>query len=304
MNPDRLRLARDTTAAAVAEYLDRPLDGPDGAVERFSPFPAADQNVICFLNGTMDTVAPRRAFGLVLAPEEARAALRAAGYSVIVCQHPKYDLARVLRQLCTSPIAPGIHPTAIVDGVADIARTATIGPYAVLSGTVRIGDASVVGAHARLYHDVTVGSHCRIRSGVAIGGDPFNFGVGPDQRTERLPGFGGVRIGDDVDIGHGVVISRGIDRDTVIGHGVRINDLTMIGNAVSIDDRAMVMANCMVGGHAQLGRGCWLGMGAHILESVSIGEGAKVGMGSVVLEAVPPGAVVVGVPARFLRMNR
>jgi serine O-acetyltransferase len=46
-----------------------------------------------------------------------------------------------------------------------------------------------------------------------------------------------------------------------------------------------------------------IGSHAVILGNITVGEGAKVGSGSVVIESVPPGATVIGVPGRVVRIN-
>jgi serine O-acetyltransferase len=56
--------------------------------------------------------------------------------------------------------------------------------------------------------------------------------------------------------------------------------------------------------HPQLGRGVVVGSNACILGAIEIGDGARVGSGSVVIKAVPPGATVVGVPARVIVPKR
>jgi acetyltransferase-like isoleucine patch superfamily enzyme len=44
--------------------------------------------------------------------------------------------------------------------------------------------------------------------------------------------------------------------------------------------------------------GAWIGIGAVVLKGVRIGAGARVEAGAVVTRDVPPGATVVGNPAR------
>ena len=51
----------------------------------------------------------------------------------------------------------------------------------------------------------------------------------------------------------------------------------------------------------QVGDNVFIGAGAKILGPITIGNGSKIGAGAVVVRPVPPGATVVGVPARIVR---
>ena len=52
-----------------------------------------------------------------------------------------------------------------------------------------------------------------------------------------------------------------------------------------------------------LGHDVWVGHGAVVLPGVTLGTGAAVGAGSIVTRDVPPFAIVVGNPARVLRLR-
>jgi acetyltransferase-like isoleucine patch superfamily enzyme len=52
-----------------------------------------------------------------------------------------------------------------------------------------------------------------------------------------------------------------------------------------------------------LGDGCDVGINATILPGVTVGRGAQIGAGAVVVHDVPDFAVVVGNPARVLRLR-
>jgi maltose O-acetyltransferase len=85
---------------------------------------------------------------------------------------------------------------------------------------------------------------------------------------------------------------------------VSIGDGTQIGPAVQIltadhpRDPAERATNVEWGTPIRIGSNVWIGGGAVILPGVSIGDDAVVGAASVVTKDVPPGATVVGSPAR------
>lgn len=56
-------------------------------------------------------------------------------------------------------------------------------------------------------------------------------------------------------------------------------------------------------GKTTIGNDVWIGQGVFIRSGVTIGDGAIIGARSLVLQDVPPYAVVVGTPARVLRMR-
>jgi len=104
----------------------------------------------------------------------------------------------------------------------------------------------------------------------------------------------------------GVEIHPGarLGRRVFIDHGMGV----VIGETAEIGDDCTLYHGVTLGGvswdqgkrHPTLGKGVVVGAGAKILGPFVVGDGAKVGSNSVVVKAVPPGATVVGIPARIV----
>lgn len=97
-----------------------------------------------------------------------------------------------------------------------------------------------------------------------------------------------VSVGADVRLGAHVFVLQGV----VLGHDTVVEDL------------AIVAGGALLAGRVHVGRGAYIGQGATVREGIHIGAGALVGAGAVVVDDVPAGVVVVGNPARVLRMVR
>jgi serine O-acetyltransferase len=107
----------------------------------------------------------------------------------------------------------------------------------------------------------------------------------------------------------GVEIHPGatIGRRVFIDHGMGV----VIGETAEIGDDCTLYHGVTLGGvswnkgkrHPTLGQRVVVGAGAKILGPFVVGDGAKVGSNSVVVKAVPPGATVVGIPARIVEAH-
>ncbi|MCW5592247.1 MAG: serine O-acetyltransferase [Burkholderiales bacterium] len=95
-----------------------------------------------------------------------------------------------------------------------------------------------------------------------------------------------------------------IGRRVFIDHGMGV----VIGETAEIGDDCTLYHGVTLGGvswnkgkrHPTLGKGVVVGAGAKILGPFEVGDGARIGSNSVVVKPVPPGATVVGIPARVV----
>ncbi|MHB8779824.1 MAG: serine O-acetyltransferase [Candidatus Geothermincolia bacterium] len=107
----------------------------------------------------------------------------------------------------------------------------------------------------------------------------------------------GIEIHPGARIGNGVFMDHGMG--IVIGETAEIADDVTLYQGVTLGGTGKMRGKR----HPTIARGVVVGCGASVLGPIEVGEGAKVGSGAVVTRSVPPGATVVGIPARPVAMS-
>nr|HET7858885.1 UDP-3-O-(3-hydroxymyristoyl)glucosamine N-acyltransferase [Caldimonas sp.] len=121
-----------------------------------------------------------------------------------------------------------------------------------------------------------IGARCIVHPGAVLGADGFGFA--PDQgRWEKIEQLGRVVVGDDVEIGANTCIDRGALGDTVIGDGVKIDNLVMVGHNVRIGEHTAIAGCVGIAGSAVIGAHCMLGGGSGVNGHVTITDHVVIG---------------------------
>ena len=275
-------------------------------VTRIEPLETAGAGSISFLSNPRYSaqLANTQAACVIVAPAMRDAA--AARGAAIVTADPYLYFARLTRWWAarTRRSAPaGVHPSAIVHPSASIGQGVSIGPLVVVEQGAKLGAGAVIGAHCSIGEDTcigeqtrlaarvsiasgcTIGARCIVHSGVVIGADGFGFA--PNQgRWEKIEQLGGVRIGDDVEIGANTCIDRGALGDTVIEDGVKLDNLIQVGHNVQIGKHT-AMAGCVgIAGSARIGAHCTVGGAAGIAGHITIGDNVHIGPMAIVSHSI------------------
>lgn len=106
-----------------------------------------------------------------------------------------------------------------------------------------------------------------------------------------------ITVGIQFYANHGVVI---LDAAPVtIGNNVMLAPGVLISTATHPLDHAKRIKGIETANPVTLGDNVWVGMGAKILDGITIGDNAVIAAGSVVTKDVQPNTLVAGVPASF-----
>ena len=134
--------------------------------------------------------------------------------------------------------------------------------------------------------------------------------------------YGAINIADKVSIGRfstitakkgSISLEPGVNIGTycriatqsqvVIGESTLIAAYCYIGpgNHQHNSSKPMISSEMEIKGGVNIGKHCWIGTRATIMDGVTIGDGSIVGAHSLVLKDVPPGVVVAGTPAKIIK---
>ncbi|WP_144391645.1 UDP-3-O-(3-hydroxymyristoyl)glucosamine N-acyltransferase [Pleionea sediminis] len=234
--------------------------------------------------------------------------------NALVMDNPYLGFAKVAQLLDTTPSqTPGIHPSAVIDSTADVDPTASVGANAVIESNVTIGrnvqiasgcvigqdssigDDSRLFANVSLYHGVVIGKRAIIHGGTVIGSDGFGF-ANEAGVWIKIPQLGNVVIGDDFECGANCTIDRGAINDTIIGDGVKLDNMCHLAHNAEFGDHSAMAAYSGVAGSSKVGKYCTISGRVSVLGHIELADGVHVTAGSQVSKSLEKGAYSSGTP--------
>ena len=286
------------------------VGSPDTQLSRLSPLDVAQTGSLSFLSHPKyaSQLLQTRA-SVVIVSEEARAHARPDQVLVVTPQPYLYfaKLTQWWRKAQLGPaaqtsaqVSPMIHPSAVVHPEARVHATAKVGPFCVIERGATVEEGSWLKSRVTLSESCHIGRGCIVHSGVVIGADGFGFAKDPsvlDQALSASPKeqgalwvkieqLGGVQIGDEVEIGANTCIDRGALEDTVIGHGVKLDNLIQIAHNVHIGAHTAMAACVGVAGSAKIGQFCTVGGGAIVLGHLELTDHVHISAATVVTRSI------------------
>jgi UDP-3-O-[3-hydroxymyristoyl] glucosamine N-acyltransferase len=251
------------------------IGDPDVTVSEVASLTNASSKSLTFLSSAAYTsqLPSTKAAAVVLRAVDADA----CPVSALVSDNPYAMYARMAALVCPAPtFEPGVHASATVAESASVADSAHIAASAVIGDRTIIGENTVVGpgtvigpdctvgdncrfiANVSIVRDVTIGARCIFHPGAVIGADGFGNAMTPEGWV-KVPQVGGVRIGDDVEIGANTTVDCGAIGDTVLDNGVRIDNLCMIAHNVHVGEHTAMASMTAIAGSTTIGKRCMFG---------------------------------------------
>lgn len=280
-----------------------------------APLHLAGADDLAFMEGRKNLSALKTTKAGAVVIEEAFAEHVPSGCVPLLVASPQAEFIKIAR-LFHPPAepSPGIHPSAVIAPDAVIGPGCEIGAFVFIGAGAEIGAGCILehhssigpgcklGAHGRIHAHASMayclaGEHVVLHPGARIGNEGFGFITTPQGQHVTMPQLGRVIIGDGAEIGAGTCIDRGAGGDTVIGAGVRIDNLVQIGHNVTIGRGAVIVGQAGISGSATIGDYAVLAGQAGIAGHLTIGAKARVGAQAGVMSDIPAGTDVVGSPA-------
>lgn len=226
--------------------------------------------------------------------------------------------AALLGPPCEPAVTSGIHASSVVADLAQVDPSVRIGPHCVVEAGAKIGpdtvlvagcyvgrnavigSACILHAHAIVRERIIVGDRVILHEGSVIGGDGFGNYL-ENGSWKKIPHIGTVEIGDDSEIGVNSAVDRARFGKTIVGKGVKIDNLVMLGHNVQVGNHTAMAAQVGISGSTIIGNGVLLGGQAGLAGHLEIGDGAVIGAQSGVSKNVASGTMVTGAPAMPFR---
>lgn len=301
------------TISQVAERVGGEVIGDASQVLRgFASSETAQEGDLTFADSDVHFAnAEQSAATAILVPK----VFESARKTLIVVKDARVAMARLLPIFFPPEVyAAGIHPTALIAATAKIDPSAHIGPNVVIGERVSIGARTALlgGNHiARdseigedgclhpgvvVYPDSKIGHRVSIHSGAVIGADGFGYVFDQGQHRKILQ-VGGVKIGDDVEIGANAALDRGALNPTIIGDGTKIDDFVHIAHNVILGRHCLIMGQVGIAGSTQVGDYSVVASQTGIAGHLKIGSQVIIGAKSGLMRDVPDKSKILGVPA-------
>lgn len=217
------------------------------------------------------------------------------GKALLISDDPFRDFNKIT--LHFNPFRPA---TASIADTAKIGENTIIQPNVFIGNNVVIGDNCIIHPNVTIYDDTVIGNNCIIHAGTILGADAFYYKNRPE-KFDRLISGGNVVLEDNVEIGAGCTIDRGVTASTTIKEGSKLDNQVQVGHDTIIGKRALIASQVGIAGCVVLGEFVTIWGQVGIANGTHIGDKAVLMAQSGVSKSLKGGQSYFGSPAEEVR---
>ncbi|MBE7171394.1 MAG: UDP-3-O-(3-hydroxymyristoyl)glucosamine N-acyltransferase [Williamsia sp.] len=217
-----------------------------------------------------------------------------AGKALLIVEQPFEAYTKIVQHF--RPFEPA---TKLISDTAAIGEHTQVFPNVFIGNHVTIGSNCIIYPHVSIMDHCVIGNNVIIQAGTVIGSDAFYYNTKKDREVwyRKMLSCGRVVIEDDVEIGAGCTIDRGVTHDTRIGRGTKMDNLIQIGHDTVIGKNCLFAAQVGIAGGTTIGDGVVLWGQVGVSKTLSVGDHAVVLAQSGVPHSLAGGKTYFGSPA-------
>ncbi len=192
------------------------------------------------------------------------------------------------------PFPSSVHPETKIGEGTDLMPNVTIDRGVTIGKNCRIYPGVVI------YGETHIGDNVIIHGNVVIGSDAFYYNR-KEGKHNKMHSCGRVIIEDNVEIGAGSTIDKGVSADTIIGAGTKIDNQVQIAHDTTLGTNCLVAAQTGIAGCTTIGNNVIIWGQVAIISGITIGDGAEILAKSGVGRSLEGGKRYFGAPAEEAR---
>jgi len=215
------------------------------------------------------------------------------GKTLLVTNEPFEAYVKIVKRF--RPFEPA---SKMVSDSAVIGDGTHLQPGVFVGNHVTIGRNCLIHPNVTIYDHSVIGDNVIIHAGCVIGADAFYFKRRRDRdlQYDKMESCGRVIIHNDVEIGAGTTIDKGVSGDTIIGAGTKLDNHIHIGHGAVIGRNCLFAAQVGIGGKALIEDEVILWGQVGVSKDLTIGKGAIVMAQSGVPASIEGGKAYFGSP--------
>lgn len=214
------------------------------------------------------------------------------GKHLLICDDPFQCYNQLTKHF--QPFEPAKK---LISDSALIGKGTVLQPGVFIGNNVKIGNDCMIYSNVSIYDNTVMGNRVIIHANTVIGSDAFYYKKRPSG-YDKMYSCGRVVIEDDVEIGAGCTIDKGVSGDTVIGRGSKFDNHVHIGHDTVVGKNVLIAAQTGIAGVTRIEDDVILWGQVGVNKDLVIGKGAVVFAQSGVASSIEGGKNYFGSPVQ------